>query len=205
MIGKLKGVIDSYGEDSVILDVNGVGYLVQCSARTLQELPPAGQVATLSIETYVREDQIRLFGFMSDVEREWFRLLQTVQGVGAKVALAVLGTLKPADLASAIAMRDKAMVARTPGVGPKVAERIVTELKDKAPAYAEVDPALVRLSGALEDKRAPQPISDAVSALVNLGYGQPQAAAAVAAAVRSAGEGAEVKTLIRLGLKELAK
>jgi Holliday junction DNA helicase RuvA len=205
MIGKLKGVIDSYGEDDVILDVNGVGYLVHCSARTLQELPPAGQVATLSIETYVREDQIRLFGFMTDVEREWFRLLQTVQGVGAKVALAVLGTLKPADLASAIAMRDKAMVARTPGVGTKVAERIVTELKDKAPAYAEVDPALVRLSGALEDKRAPQPISDAVSALVNLGYGQPQAAAAVAAAARSAGEGAEVKTLIRLGLKELAK
>jgi Holliday junction DNA helicase RuvA len=198
-------VIDSYGEDHVILDVNGVGYLVHCSARTLQELPPAGQVATLSIETYVREDQIRLFGFMTDVEREWFRLLQTVQGVGAKVALAVLGTLKPVDLASAIAMRDKAMVARTPGVGPKVAERIVTELKDKAPAYAEVDPALVRLSGALEDKRAPQPISDAVSALVNLGYGQPQATAAVAAAARSAGEGAEVKTLIRLGLKELAK
>jgi Holliday junction DNA helicase RuvA len=205
MIGKLKGVIDSYGEDHVILDVNGVGYLVHCSARTLQELPPAGQVATLSIETYVREDQIRLFGFMTDVEREWFRLLQTVQGVGAKVALAVLGTLKPVDLASAIAMRDKAMVARTPGVGPKVAERIVTELKDKAPAYAEVDPALVRFSGALEDKRAPQPISDAVSALVNLGYGQPQATAAVAAAARSAGEGAEVKTLIRLGLKELAK
>jgi holliday junction DNA helicase RuvA len=205
MIGKLRGVIDSYGEDNVILDVNGVGYLVHCSSRTLQELPPAGQLATLSIETYVREDQIRLFGFMTDVEREWFRLLQTVQGVGAKVALAVLGTLKPADLASAIAMRDKAMVARTPGVGPKVAERIVTELKDKAPAYAEVDPALVRLSGALEEKHAPQPMSDAVSALVNLGYGQPQAAAAVAAAARSAGEGAEVKTLIRLGLKELAK
>jgi len=205
MIGKLKGVIDSYGEDHVILDVNGVGYLVHCSARTLQELPPAGQVATLAIETYVREDQIRLFGFMTDVERAWFRLLQTVQGVGAKVALAVLGTLKPTDLASAIAMRDKAMVARTPGVGPKVAERIVTELKDKAPAYAEVDPALVQLSGALEEKRAPQPLSDAVSALVNLGYGQPQAAAAVAAAARSAGEGAEVKTLIRLGLKELAK
>ena len=205
MIGKLRGLIDSYTEDSIILDVNGVGYLVHCSARTLQELPPAGQVATLAIETYVREDQIRLFGFMTDVERAWFRLLQTVQGVGAKVALAVLGTLKPTDLASAIAMRDKAMVARTPGVGPKVAERIVTELKDKAPAYAEVDPALVQLSGALEEKRAPQPLSDAVSALVNLGYGQPQAAAAVAAAARSAGEGAEVKTLIRLGLKELAK
>jgi Holliday junction DNA helicase RuvA len=205
MIGKLKGVIDSYGEDTVILDVNGVGYLIHCSGRTLQELPRAGEPATLSIETYVREDQLRLFGFLTDGEREWFRLLQTVQGVGAKVALAVLGTLKPADLASAIALRDKAMVARTPGVGPKVAERIVTELKDKAPAYADVDPALVRLSGALEEKRAPQPMSDAVSALVNLGYGQPQAAAAVAAAARSAGDGAEVRTLIRLGLKELAK
>jgi len=205
MIGKLKGVVDSYGTDSIVLDVNGVGYLVHCSARTLEELPRVGQPATLSIETYVREDQIRLFGFMTDIEREWFRLLQTVQGVGAKVALAVLGTLKPADLASAIAMRDKAMVARTLGVGPKVAERIVTELKEKAPAYANVDPALVKLTGALEEKRAPQPISDAVSALINLGYAQPQAAAAVAAAARSAGEAAEVGTLIRLGLKELAK
>ena len=205
MIGKLKGLIDSYGEDFIILDVGGVGYQVYCSMRTLQALPAPGEAAVLSIETYVREDQIKLFGFKSDIEREWFRLLQTVQGVGAKVALAVLGTLPPAELANAIALRDKAAVTRTPGVGPKVAERIVTELKDKAPAYAEVDPALVRLSGALEDKRAPQPISDAVSALVNLGYGQPQAAAAVAAAARSAGEGAEVRTLIRLGLKELAK
>ena len=205
MIGKLKGIIDSYGEDFIVLDVNGVGYLVQCSARTLQELPGVGQPITLSIETYVREDQIRLFGFRTDVEREWFRLLQTVQGVGAKVALSVLGTLKPADLASAIAMRDRAMVARTPGVGPKVAERIVTELKDKAPAFADLDPAVIRLSGAIEDRRAPTPVVDAVSALVNLGYGQPQAAAAVAAAARSAGEGADTARLIRLGLKELAK
>lgn len=205
MIGKLKGVIDSYGEDFIVLDVNGVGYLVQCSARTLQELPGVAQPATLSIETYVREDQIRLFGFLTDVEREWFRLLQTVQGVGAKVALSVLGTLKPADLASAIAMRDKATVARTPGVGPKVAERIVTELKDKAPAYADLDPAVIRLSGAVEERRAPQPVVDAVSALVNLGYGQPQAAAAIAAAARNAGEGADAARLIRLGLKELAK
>ena len=205
MIGKLKGVIDSYGEDFVIIDVHGVGYQVHCSTRTLQELPRAGEQATLSIETHVREDQIRLFGFQGDIEREWFRLLQTVQGVGAKVALNVLGTLKPADLASAIATRDKAMVARTPGVGPKVAERIVTELKDKAPAYAHIDPALVQLSGALDEKRAPRPVADAVSALVNLGYGQPQAAAAIAAASRNAGEGAEVRTLIRLGLKELSK
>ncbi len=146
MIGKLKGLIDSYGEDYVILDVGGVGYQVHCSGRTLQALPSPGEAAVLSIETYVREDQIKLFGFRSDLEREWFRLLQTVQGVGAKVALAVLGTLPPAELANAIALRDKAAVSRTPGVGPKVAERIVTELKDKAPAFANVDPALVHLS-----------------------------------------------------------
>ena len=205
MIGKLKGVIEFYGEDTVIVDVNGVGYEVHCSARTMQELAGIGQPAILSIETHVREDQIRLFGFVTEIEREWFRLLQTVQGVGVKVALAVLGTLKPAELASAIAMRDKAMVSRTPGVGAKVAERIVTELKDKAPAYTNIDPALVRLSGALDDKRAPAPVTDAVSALVNLGYAQAQAAAAIAVAARSAGEGAEATTLIRLGLRELAK
>src|SRR6201991_3764508 len=205
MIGKLKGLIDSYGEDYVLLDVGGVGYQVHCSARTLQALPAPGEAATLSIETHVREDQIKLFGFTSDIEREWFRLLQTVQGVGAKVAMSVLGTLKPSELASAVAMRDKAMVARTPGVGPKVAERIVTELKDKAPAYADLDPAVVRLSGAVDDKRAPQPVADAVSALVTLGYGQPQAAAAIAAAAREAGEGTDTAKLIRLGLKELAR
>jgi holliday junction DNA helicase RuvA len=205
MIGKLKGTLDSYGEDFVIVDVHGVGYIVHCSARTLQALPAAGEAVSLSIETHVREDQIRLFGFTADVEREWFRLLQTVQGVGTKVALSILSTLKPADLAGAIATRDKAMVARSPGVGPKVAERIVTELKDKAPAYADIDPAVVRLSGALEERRAPRPVADAVSALVNLGYGQPQAAAAIAAAAREAGEGAETARLIRLGLKELGK
>jgi Holliday junction DNA helicase RuvA len=205
MIGKLKGIIDSYGEDSIVLDVNGVGYLVHCSARTLQELPASGQPATLSIETHVREDQIRLFGFLTDVEREWFRLLQTVQGVGAKVALAVLGTLRPSELASAIAMRDRAMVARTPGVGPKVAERIVTELKDKVPAHVALDPAIIRLSDAIDERRAPAPVADAVSALVNLGYGRPQAASAIAAAARNAGEGADAARLIRLGLQELAK
>jgi holliday junction DNA helicase RuvA len=205
MIGKLKGIIDSYGEDYVILDVNGVGYQVHCSARTLQALPAQGEPATLSIETYVREDQIKLFGFTSDTEREWFRLLQTVQGVGAKVALSVLGTLKASELASAIGMRDKATVSRAPGVGNKVAERIVTELKDKVPAFANIDPAVVHLAGALDEKRAPRPVMDAVSALVNLGYGQPQAAAAIAAASRNAGEGADTATLIRQGLKELAK
>ena len=205
MIGKLKGLIETYGEDHVILDVNGVGYVVHCSARTLQALPAQGEPAVLAIETYVREDQIRLFGFLTEVEREWFRLLQTVQGVGARVALSVLGTLKPADLATAVAMRDKAAVARTPGVGPKVAERIVTELKDKAPAYASVDPAVIRLAGAVEEKKAPRPLADAISALINLGYGQPQAAAAIAAASREAGEGADAARLIRLGLRELSR
>jgi Holliday junction DNA helicase RuvA len=205
MIGKLKGVVDSYGEDYVILDVGGVGYQVHCSARTLQMLPSPGEAATLSIETHVREDQIRLYGFGSDSEREWFRLLQTVQGVGAKVALSVLGTLKASELASAVAMRDKAAVSRAPGVGPKVAERIVTELKDKAPAFTSLDPAAVLLAESLDEHRAPKPLSDAVSALVNLGYGQPQAAAAIAAAARHAGDRAETAQLIRLGLKELAK
>jgi Holliday junction DNA helicase RuvA len=205
MIGKLKGVIDSYGEDFIVLDVQGVGYLVHCSARTLQALPAPGEPVTLAIETYVREDQIRLFGFLSDAEREWFRLLQTVQGVGARVALSVLGALKPGDLASAIALGDKGAIKRAPGVGTKVAERIVTELKDKAPAYTALDPAVIQLSGAVAEKRAPQPVLDAVSALVNLGYGQPQAAAAIAAASRNVGEGAEAAQLIRLGLKELSK
>src|SRR6202158_1127328 len=163
MIGKLKGLIDSYGEDFVILDVGGVGYQVHCSGRTLQALPAPGEAAVLSIETYVREDQIKLFGFRSDIEREWFRLLQTVQGVGAKVALAVLSTLPPSDL------------------------------------------ALVHLAGAIDDHRAPRPVTDAISALVNLGYGPPQAAAAIAGASRIAGENAETAQLIRLGVKELAK
>ena len=205
MIGKLKGLIDSYGEDFVILDVGGVGYMVHCSARTLQALPAPGEPAVLAIETHVREDQIRLFGFLGDAEREWFRLLQTVQGVGTRVALSVLSTLAPAELAGAIATRDKAMVARAPGVGPKVAERVVSELKDKAPAYTDIDPAVIRLSGSLAEAKARGPLADAVSALVNLGYGQPQAAAAIAAAAREAGDGADTARLIRGGLRELAK
>ncbi|MFN8828559.1 MAG: Holliday junction branch migration protein RuvA [Labrys sp. (in: a-proteobacteria)] len=205
MIGKLKGIIDSYGEDWLILDVQGVGYLVHCSAKTLAALPPPGQAASLAIETFVREDQIRLFGFSADLEREWFRLLQTVQGVGTKVALAILSTLKASDLATAIALGDKAAIARAPGVGPKMALRLVTELKDRAPRFTDVSPDIAKLQGDLGDKRAPQPVADAVSALVNLGYGQAQASAAVAAALREAGEGAETSKLIRLGLRELAK
>jgi holliday junction DNA helicase RuvA len=137
MIGKLKGTVDEIGEDFCVIDVHGVCYVAFCSARTLASLPAPGEAVILFIETYVREDVIRLYGFLTALEREWFRLLQSnVQGVGAKVALAVLSTLTTADLANAIALRDVAMVSRAPGVGKKVAERIVTELKDKAPAYA---------------------------------------------------------------------
>lgn len=205
MIGKLKGVVDSYGEDFVILDVQGVGYVVHCSARTLQRLPAAGEAASLAIETHVREDMIRLYGFRSDAEREWFRLLQTVQGVGSKVALGLLSVLEPEALATAIAMGDKTAIARAPGVGPRLAARLTAELKEKAPAFAPIDPAVLALSGAVEDRTAPQAPADAISALVNLGYAPVQASAAVAAAMRNAGEGAEAKTLIRLGLRELAR
>jgi Holliday junction DNA helicase RuvA len=205
MIGKLRGVVDSYGDDWVIVDVGGVGYEVHCPARVLQSLPAVGEAATLAIETYVREDAIRLYGFASDLEREWFRLLQTVQGVGTRVALAVLGTLKPGDLATAIALQDKASLARAPGVGKKVAERIVAELRDKAPEYSSADPSVVHLQEDLAEHRAPRAIADAVSALTNLGYAQLQASAAVAAAVRAAGEGASAEQLIRAGLKELAR
>lgn len=204
MIGKLKGLVDSTGEDWAVIDVGGVGYVVHCSVRTLAALPSAGEAVSLSIETYVREDQIKLFGFASDAERDWFRLLQTVQGVGAKVALSILGIMKASDLANAIALQDKAAVARAPGVGPKVAARIVAELKDKAPAFASVDSNVIRLREEIDDKRAPQPAADAVSALVNLGYAQVQASAAVSSAMRKAGEGADTASLIRLGLRELA-
>ena len=206
MIGKLKGLVDSYGEDFVILDVGGVGYEVHCSSRTLQAMPSPGEAATLAIETHVREDAIRLFGFREEAEREWFRLLQTVQGVGTKVALAILSIFGPGELAGAIATRDKSLIQRAQGVGARLAERIVTELKDKAPAFAGLDPLVAKLAGALETKAGlPQPVADAISALVNLGYGQPQASAAVASALRTAGDTPATSQLIKLGLKELAR
>ncbi len=136
MIGKLKGTIDEIGEDHVVVDVHGVCYIAFCSSRTLSRIGSVGEAIVLFIETYVREDQLKLFGFLSALERQWFNLLQSVQGVGSKVALAVLSTLTPSELANAIALQDKAAVSRAPGVGPKVAIRIVTELKNKAPAFA---------------------------------------------------------------------
>jgi Holliday junction DNA helicase RuvA len=206
MIGKLKGIIDALGDDWVLLDVSGVCYEVHCSPRTLVSLPQVGEATTLSIETHVREDQIKLFGFATDAERAWFRLLQSVQGVGAKVALAVLGTLSPQDLANAVALQDKAQVSRSPGVGPKVAQRIVTELKDKIPnmVLSGQPGAALSAIGAGLPPEVPA-AADAVSALTNLGYAQAQASAAVAAASRKAGEDSETAELIRLGLKELAQ
>jgi holliday junction DNA helicase RuvA len=205
MIGKLKGVIDEIGEDHVVVDVHGVCYVAFCSMRTLGNLPGAGEAVMLLIETYVREDLIRLYGFQTTLEREWFRLLQSVQGVGAKVALAVLSTLTASDLANAIALRDIAMVSRAPGVGKKVAERIVTELKNKAPAFAGSASGTIGLKQELGEGVAPAPVMDAVSALTNLGYSRDVAANAVAAALKAAGEGADSAKLIRLGLKELAR
>ena len=206
MIGKLKGTLDEIGEDHCVVDVHGVGYVAYCSSRTLAALPSPGEAVVLFIETYVREDMIRLYGFQAELEREWFRLLQSnVQGVGAKVALAILSTLAPSDLANAIALRDIAMVSRAPGVGKKVAERIVTELKNKAPAYEGSASVTIRLTQELGEGVAPAPITEAVSALVNLGYSRDIAANAVAAAIKVAGEGADAPKLIRLGLKELAR
>ncbi len=204
MIGKLKGVVDSVEEETMILDVGGVGYLVSASARTLRALPPAGEPAELLIETHVREDAIRLYGFLTAAERDWFRLLQNVQGVGAKVALGILGALSAEALSAAVARQDKAMMARAPGVGPKLAARLVLELKDKAPALGAVDFAGPE-SGLERAPKLAKPAEDAILALVGLGYAQPQAAAAMARISARLGPEAGTAALIRAGLKELAQ
>ena len=203
MIGKLKGRIDAYGPDWVIVDVGGVGYHVFCSSKTMAALPPAGEFAEIHTEMLVSQDMIRLVGFASTLEREWFRLLQTVQGVGTRVALAILSTLSAHEVANAIALQDKAMFGRAAGVGKKLAERIVLELKDKAPAFAPVDAELAKLQAELDAPR-PTAARDAVSALVNLGYGQMQAGAAVAAAMKKGGDDQPTEKMIRLALRELA-
>ena len=204
MIGKLRGKVDAIGESHAIIDVGGVGYEVQLSTRTLRNLK-LGDDATLTIDTHVREDAIRLFGFQSEVERSWFRSLQTIQGVGAKVALAVLGVLAPHELANAIALQDWAMVEQAPGVGKKLAQRITLELKDKAPALSVAGlnvPMTALGRGAPPEGNA---AAEAISALSNLGYNPGQASAAVAAAVQELGQDADTAKLIRRGLKELAR
>jgi Holliday junction DNA helicase RuvA len=203
MIGKLTGVVDSVGEDFAVLDVHGVGYIVHCSARTLQKLPRPGEAAVLAIETQLREESLKLFGFLSEAEREWFRLLQSVQGVGAKVALAIQTVLDAQGLAAAIACQDKGALARAPGVGPKLAARIIAELKDKAAARGSLNVAAQRPAGL--DGGEPAAAQDAVSALVNLGYARGQAEAAVAASLAALGEAAPAAELIRSGLKQLTR
>jgi Holliday junction DNA helicase RuvA len=206
MIGKLRGKVDAIGEAHAIIDVNGVGYEVQLSARTLRNLK-LGEEVSLTIDTHVREDAIRLFGFASEVERTWFRTLQSIQGVGSKVALAVLGTLSPQDLASAIALGNWAAVEQTQGVGKKLAQRIVSELKDKAPALSVAGlnvPTVVNGKGAAPAMES-NATAEAISALTNLGYNPAQASAAVAVAYNELGEAAQTAALIRRGLKELAR
>lgn len=203
MIGKLRGTLDSTGKDSIIVDVGGVGYELSCPARVMARLPALGQPLTLAVETYVREDQIKLFGFLSEAERSWFRLLQNVQGVGAKVALSILGVLEPKDLANAIALQDKAQVARAPGVGPKVAQRIVAELRDKAPGLMVSGDIAPSAQGGPPGGQS-SPSAEAISALINLGYSAAEASGAIAGVAAKA-EGARTEELIRLGLKELAR
>lgn len=204
MIGKLKGLVDSLGDDWVIIDVGGVGYDVQCASKTLSGLPGVGEAVTLYIETYVREDMIRLYGFTSGLEKDWFKLLQSVQGVGAKVSLAILSTLSLEELSSAIVFQDKTVVGRASGVGPKLALRIVNELKDKAPTSGVV---VEGGAVAANDAGHGAPLGaemDAVSALVNLGYQQVQAAGAVRSASTALGDKAGLDALIKEGLKQLA-
>lgn len=210
MIGKLTGIVDQPAEDHVIVDVGGVGYIVFCSARTLSALPSTGESASLLIETHVREDHIHLYGFAESLEREWFRLLSGVQGVGARMALAILSILPPLSLAQAIAAQDRASLTRANGVGPKLAARVISELKDKAGQFAtteslahEVRSGAAAVSPSGEASMAGQ-AEDAVSALVNLGYRRTEAFAAVSKTAREQGEGASLQGLIREALRELS-
>jgi Holliday junction DNA helicase RuvA len=207
MIGKLRGKVDSIGESHAIIDVNGVGYDVQLSARTLRNLK-IGDEVSLTIDTHVREDAIRLYGFQSEIERNWFRTLQGVQGVGSKVALGVLGVLSTQDLGNAIALGNWAAVEQAPGVGKKLAQRITAELKDKAPALSAAGLHVPQVApGGNVDEMPASGIAaaEAVSALTNLGYNPAQASAAVAAAVKELGAETDTAKLIRRGLKELAR
>ncbi len=201
MIAKLKGVVDTVDADAVIVDVGGVGYLVSASARTLRDLA-AGDAVTVLVETIVREDAIALYGFLETAERDWFRILTTVQGVGARVALSILSTLSPDEIARAIAAQDRATLSRPAGVGPKLAARLATELKDKAAAFG-----VAPLGKGVEAPAMPAGSinEDAVSALVNLGYKRVEAFGAVARVTQRLGDDATLDAVIRAGLQELAR
>jgi Holliday junction DNA helicase RuvA len=199
MIAHLNGHLAATGIDHAVIDVNGVGYLVGASARTLAALGAIGEFVTVHTEMLVSEDSIRLMGFASAEERDWFRLLTGVQGVGAKVALAILSILSPAEVQTAIARADAAMVARANGVGPKLAQRIVNELKDKAGGIA------IGAGGAGTAIPAGSAANDAVSALLNLGFKPAEASNAVTAASDELGPGATLDALVRLALRKAAK
>ena len=203
MIAKLAGLLDQVAPDAAIVDVNGVGYLAFCSTRTLGRLPPVGAPVRLLVETHVREDHIHLYGFVDAAERDWFRLLTTVQGVGARLALAVLSAIGPEELGIAILAQDRATLARAEGVGPRLAARIVNELRDKTGSLALTAPSAAEAASA--PPLGAGPASDAVSALVNLGYRRTEAFGAVAAAAQRLGAGAATEALIRAGLQELAQ
>ncbi|HYU14364.1 MAG TPA: Holliday junction branch migration protein RuvA [Stellaceae bacterium] len=203
MIAKLAGILDQIGPEGAVIDVGGVGYLVFCSTRTIGHLPAPGGAARLLIETHVREDHIHLYGFIDTVERDWFRLLTTVQGVGARLALALLSAVSPDGLALAILAQDKATLARADGVGPRLAARIVNELRDKVSGLATSAPLPSAGAGAPVGEQGVT--ADAVSALVNLGYRRAEAFGAVAAAARRLGDEAALDALIRAGLQELGQ
>ena len=202
MIAKLKGTVDAVDGDSAVIDVNGVGYLVSASARTLRDLVVGGP-ATLLVETIVREDAIALYGFLETAERDWFRILTTVQGVGARVALSILSTLAPDEIARAIAAQDRASLSRAAGVGPKLAGRVVAELKDKAGGIALGSGALAA-AGAASAPVLGAAAADAVSALVNLGYRRAEAFGAILEAQRRLGATAPLDALVKAGLRELS-
>jgi len=208
MIAKLTGLVDSTAEDSLIINVGGVGYLVFCSVRTLNTLAAKRGSVSVFIETHVREDHIHLYGFAEQFEQEWFKLLITVQGVGAKVALAMLSITAPDTLAQAIATADKPAITQAPGVGPKLANRIISELKDKMGGVALGSGIFAveasKAAGGSEDPGVNLAMADAVSALVNLGYGRSEAYGAVAQAAQRLGEETGVEALIKDGLVELS-
>ena len=204
MIGRLRGIIEQVDEDSCVVDVNGVGYVVHASSRTLRELSP-GVEARLLVETVGREDAILLYGFIAAAERDWFRILTTVQGVGAKVALSLLSTLAPDELASTIVAQDKASLNRASGVGPKLAARLTTELKDKATQWGVTPGARATPANANAPAAVPSANEDAISALVNLGYKRMEAFGAIARVSARLGADAKIDALIREGLRELAR
>jgi holliday junction DNA helicase RuvA len=200
VIALLRGTVAGIGEDTAVVDVGGVGYLVACSTSTLQRLPRQGQPVELHTEMQMREDGITLYGFLEPADRVWFRMLQSVQGVGARVALSLLGVLRPQELATAIALGDKAALTRAAGVGSRLAARIAAELKDRVGGL----PVATNAAATVAAIQPAGPVEDALSALVNLGYGRSDAFAALARVQGRLGEDARVDQLIREGLKELA-